>query len=1019
MEIYNEKLRERFGESAVADGGNAAGKRKRIRMKVVRRVRKRYNPDTEREEEEEVEEEEETVESCTSSEGDDADLPPALLKARKDARAKKARESENASDAGESGSDESDDASSSSESSVDDEGNKRIKKSRHPISELGKLYFEGKVLNHSGQRNLKKGIVAVDCSSRTAEMYDRGGKPFSTTPYSLRNEIPSLKMGEDVQLRTKKVRLGPAVTETEYLHGAFFLRKNERRKEIQKQRKRAEEKEIRRAALAETNHLSHTGVDMSFGANMVSRTSGLLSAFRPRKLRIYKSRGPNYSLEKKKDAADSYVMPQYCPDREKAVLLFRAEYKQDSARRKLYNVVVDPVIGDKLRPHQVIGVKFMWDCITGVRVPGYYGCILADEMGLGKSIQAITLLWTALHQSKYGAPLAKKAIVVAPSSLVDNWCNEFKKWLPLPPEDEEGNGEPPLIPEHMQLNPCAIGQSSAKSGRILNAFEQDATRRVLVISYDQLRKYENRIKDMSQVGLVICDEGHRLKNAEIKTTKAVDMVPTTRRVILSGTPLQNDLGEFHAMVNFCNPGVVGNIKTFTNVFKDPIMAGREPTCGEPEKILGGSRAYFLATLTNSFILQRKATVNEKYLPSKIEQTVFVKPSELQNKIYESIVENRDDLIDAEDDEDAEKESKGTALVTINSLKKLCNHPDMIFEIIQETGKMKKVKAAYPRGYKIHQNKQGVCGKLDFVAGLLKELKAMPVRTRDKVVIVSNYTQTLYVIAALCEAMDVKYFQLDGGTPIKKRQSLVDMFNIPGSSEIVFLLSSKAGGVGLNLIGANRLILYDPDWNPANDAQAMGRVWRDGQKKKVFIYRLLTTGTIEEKVYQRQVSKQGLSANIMDATDKSKQQFRNNDLKALFVLKKDTVSETHDLLGCKCCMSAADREEEKKDPRYRPFKTHARSGPRMDELKGWKHLASADDGNDDVLKRFATGIVSFIFANERESQREQQLVEDTKGFTADAAAITCGDDKDDDSDDISVDEDDDGDDDDDDEEEEED
>ena len=964
-------------------------KRKRMGKRMVRRQRMRFNEDSNREEEisceEEEEFEEEDSEEADIGEGgmqDEADLPPALLKNRQLLKVKEEEEGEES----EEGDSDDSSSSSSSASSLDEEGVKKIKKQRLPISELGRLYFEGKVLRHSGSRHQKKGLIVVDCAKGCAQMYDRSGKQFGNRPdpgYPIKNDIASLKMLEEIRLGAgKAVRLGPAISETEYLFGSFFLRKNQRRKEIEKQRKKAEAKEARKIELASMNHLSHTGDATLFGRTMLSRGASILSSFRPRKFLRYKSR-PDYSI-KQQVAAQGYVMPEYPTDGEKSVVLFRAEYKYDSARRRLHNVVVDPLIGDKLRPHQIIGIKFLWDCVTGVRVPGYHGCILADEMGLGKSIQAIALLWTALHQSKYGEPLAKKAIVVAPSSLVDNWCNEFTKWL----------GED-------SVNPCAIAQSSTKSDRVLNAFEQRPESRVLVISYDQLRKYETRIRELTSVGLVICDEGHRLKNAEIKTTKAVDMIPTTRRVILSGTPLQNDLGEFHAMVNFCNPGVVGNLQTFNTVFKIPIMAGREPTCPEQERTVGENRAHYIATLTNAFILQRKATVNEKYLPSKIEQTIFVRPSALQKKLYGAITANRDDLMDI-DEEQENKRGCSPALVTITTLKKLCNHPDMIMEIIEEKGGMKKILSQFPKGYKTHQAKQGVCGKMDFVYGLLTQLKAMPARTRDKVVIVSNYTQALHVIASLCKLLDVAYYQLDGATPIKKRQQLVDQFNVQGTAEIVFLLSSKAGGVGLNLIGANRLILYDPDWNPANDAQAMGRVWRDGQKKKVFIYRLLTTGTIEEKIYQRQVSKQGLSANIMDATDQSKQHFTNNDLKSLFLLKEDTQCETHDLLGCKCQMTEAQKQAEKSKPGYRPFKTHQHTGPRMDELKGWDHLVSVQKGKDEVLKKFGDSCVSFLFANERVSQRED-FVKTTTALGGDVKGIVCADDNNSEEDGIELDE----------------
>ena len=263
---------------------------------------------------------------------------------------------------------------------------------------------------------------------------------------------------------------------------------------------------------------------------------------------------------------------------------------------------------------------------------------------------------------------------------------------------------------------------------------------------------------------------------------------------------------------------------------------------------------------------------------------------------------------------------------------------------------------------------------------------------------SNYTQTLEVIAALCTSIRVAYFQLDGSTPIKRRQELVDRFNVPTQVEKVFLLSSKAGGVGLNLVGANRLILFDPDWNPANDAQAMGRVWRDGQKKRVFIYRLLSTGSIEEKVYQRQVAKQGLSANVVDQEDDTKQHFSRKELKNLFLYKKheEQGCDTHDLLKCRKCKPVSSSSKMSTTPSKKKQvsgkKRHSYSdgdesgdgddekqvagggnkGPRMDELHGWLHVADTAGFTLDpviqALSRRDPRLISFLFANERDGQK---------------------------------------------------
>lgn len=173
-------------------------------------------------------------------------------------------------------------------------------------------------------------------------------------------------------------------------------------------------------------------------------------------------------------------------------------------------------------------------------------------------------------------------------------------------------------------------------------------------------------------------------------------------------------------------------------------------------------------------------------------------------------------------------------------------------------------------------------------------------TNDKIVLISNYTQTLDIFDKLCRSRNFGCLRLDGTMNVNKRQKLVDKFNDPEGSEFVFLLSSKAGGCGLNLIGANRLVLFDPDWNPAADQQALARVWRDGQKKDCFVYRFIATGTIEEKIFQRQSHKQSLSSCVVDSNEDAERHFSLDSLKELFQYRDNTTSDTHDTFKCKRC-----------------------------------------------------------------------------------------------------------------------
>lgn len=841
-------------------------------------------------------------------------------------------------------------AKAEEEEEDDEEEDKPDVISRYPVSPHGKLYFQ--VETDGATKHETTSIIIVDVRMCGIQMFDRVGRHYGNRPdpgYLVKeSEVAGLRAGATIRVGQKSCTVVTALREEVFRSGEFFLQSEHWQRKIDQKRQE------RAAAVAEATSRKPK---MTFGRSM-----GMFAAFQHRKRPREGQTGFIVPLKGRVKVGGpgqpQELHPLHDPDRKDAVVLFRAEYRRDANNRRIVSVVVDPIIGDKLRPHQRVGVQFLYDSITGEKMPGYYGAILADEMGLGKTIQTVATVYTCLRQGKHGTPICRKCLVVAPSSLVKNWCNEFEKWL--------GPGA---------IKAEAISESTPKGDRIISRFESEGD--VLVISYDQLRKYNDRLCGIKAIELVVCDEGHKLKNAEIKTTKAVDKLPSKRRIILSGTPIQNDLAEFHAMVGFVNPGMLGNGDLFKRVFEEPIMRGRDPDCEEEERELGADRSRYLAHITQKFILRRMQTINEKYLPPKVDVTVFCRLGAEQRATYEKISQLAPTLA-------------SKPLVLITALKKLCNHMDLLYDAIASEGSQISLpRSVLPKGFQPGKLGASLGSKLEFVSTMLDEITGNG--DNDKLVIVSNYTQTLDIIANLCTKKRVSFFQLDGKTPIKRRQELVDRFNAQASREVVFLLSSKAGGVGLNLIGANRLILFDPDWNPANDAQAMGRVWRDGQKKKVFIYRLLSTGTIEEKVYQRQVSKQGLSANVVDMKDDSKQHFTLEELKALFAFRPDTACDTHDLLGCHCCSKQA-AAMSVTNMKYRKV-GEPRSGPWVGELKGWMHVSDATRFSlDKVLVSIAKSqpqLVSFLFANERDAKKVEAEVVTEKGFAgADGAEITC-------------------------------
>ena len=242
------------------------------------------------------------------------------------------------------------------------------------------------------------------------------------------------------------------------------------------------------------------------------------------------------------------------------------------------------------------------------------------------------------------------------------------------------------------------------------------------------------------------------------------------------------------------------------------------------------------------------------------------------------------------------------LKAINMLKKLCNHPDLL-DLPNELDGSEEL---FPEGYTPRDRRNvnaELSGKMMVLQRFLETIRAT---TNDKIVLISNYTQTLDIFERMCRANRWGMFRLDGTMSINKRQKLVDRFNDPEGKEFIFLLSSKAGGCGLNLIGANRLVLFDPDWNPASDQQALARVWRDGQKKSCFVYRFIATGTIEEKILQRQSHKQSLSSCVVDEAQDAERHFSGEDLRALFEFKEKTLCDTHDTYKCKRCRDGKQR-----------------------------------------------------------------------------------------------------------------
>lgn len=591
--------------------------------------------------------------------------------------------------------------------------------------------------------------------------------------------------------------------------------------------------------------------------------------------------------------------------------------KDQDSTKKYPNVpvVIDPKLAKILRPHQVAGVKFLYRCTAGLEDPKAKGCIMADEMGLGKTLQCLTLMWTLLRQSPRGKKTIEKCIIVCPSSLVRNWANEIVKWL--------GEGV---------LTPLAVDGKSTKTADLGQALQQwsvaagrNIVRPVLIISYETLRRNVDKLA-VTEVGLLLADEGHRLKNGDSLTFTALNALRCERRVILSGTPIQNDLLEYFSLLNFANPGYLGTRNQFRRNYENIILRGRDALATDEEIKKGDLKLTELSGLVSKFIIRRTNDILSKYLPIKYEYVVYVGLTDFQRSVYEHFITS----------EQNKNIVKSQPLKAIDTLKKLCTHPDLL----QLSDEISGSRSLIPDDYEsLEQGGRGREIQTWFgskFAILERFLHKIHNETNDKIVVISNYTRTLDLIERMCRYKRFGSLRLDGTMTINKRQKIVDKFNDPEGSEFIFLLSSKAGGCGINLIGANRLVLMDPDWNPAADQQALARVWRDGQKKDCFIYRFICTGTIEEKIFQRQSMKMSLSSCVVDEKEDVERIFSGDMLRLLFQYRPDTECDTHDTYNCKRCV---------------PGKGQVTKAPAMlyGDATTWNHLNhDALKDNEDVL-----------------------------------------------------------------------
>ena len=690
------------------------------------------------------------------------------------------------------------------------------------------------------------GVIAV--SGGYAHLQDISGKELGRAVCN-----GSLLIGSELSIGGKDVEIESMISKEDFLAGRRFLSNVKQPPPTLKQINQADKVTLK----AQARHDKIAEAQKERPHTIVASTKASKAGFKAPLLN-------NTVQLAKKDS--KFLVPRHDPHGENALVMKRPSSVPKG--KQIVDVVIDPLLTKNLREHQRAGVAFMYECVMGMKDYAGEGAILADEMGLGKTLQTIALLWTLLKQNPIyeEAPVIKKALIVCPVTLINNWRKEFRKWL--------GNER--------------IGVFVAENNKMrLTDFTMGKSYSVMIIGYEKLRIVQADLQKGAGIDIVIADEGHRLKTAQNKSALAIKSLNTERRIILSGTPIQNDLAEFFSMVDFINPGLLNKYSTFKREFENPILKSQQPGASAKDLEKGEARSEELANLTVLFILRRTAEILSKYLPPKTEYVVFCRPTKAQASVYRSII--------GSPTFNAALGSPAVSLELINVLKKVCNSPSLLLKKNEKGEDCTKPELLEGIPQSLLKS-PGASGKLQVLDSLLHRIRTT---TDEKVVIVSNYTSTMDVLANLLTSLSYKYLRLDGTTPPGKRQDLVDRFNrSPPSNSFVFLLSAKAGGVGLNLIGASRLVLFDLDWNPATDLQAMARVHRDGQKRPCYIYRLLTQGALDEKIFQRQASKTGLADSIVDGKSGASG-FTREELRDLFSLDESDECQTHKLLSCSC------------------------------------------------------------------------------------------------------------------------
>lgn len=449
--------------------------------------------------------------------------------------------------------------------------------------------------------------------------------------------------------------------------------------------------------------------------------------------------------------------------------------------------------GGTMRDYQIAGLNWL----ISLHENGISG-ILADEMGLGKTLQTISFI----GYLRYICGITGPHLVAVPKSTLDNWKREFGKWIP-------------------DIDVMVLQGNKDERAELIQDRLVDEKFDVCITSYEMILREKSHLKKFAWEYIII-DEAHRIKNEESSLSQIIRLFNSRNRLLITGTPLQNNLHELWALLNFLLPDVFGDSGAFDDWFSKQDEDS-DTVVQQLHKVL------------RPFLLRRvKADVEKSLLPKK-EINLYIGMSDMQVKWYKKILEKD---IDAVNGAAGNKESKTRLLNIVMQLRKCCNHP-YLFE------------GAEPGPpYTTDEHLVNNAAKMVMLDKLLKRMKAQG----SRVLIFSQMSRLLDILEDYSVMRGYPYCRIDGSTAHEDRIAAIDEYNKEGSEKFLFLLTTRAGGLGINLTTADIVVLFDSDWNPQADLQAMDRAHRIGQTKQVVVFRFVTENAIEEKVLERAAQK---------------------------------------------------------------------------------------------------------------------------------------------------------------------